>query len=797
MIADAEEHKMMMEANEISFNRSNPSNSNNIPETSMKTTIFDEAHECLAQSLLMFLYADLRLLSATGRINTKYETLCIASDRVPRTSAAGLAQLPGVNSFVDEEVIESVSPAQIMAILIVELRQEVIAQRKRAKEQIKRRGERGWFDSSESDEEIEGDDDAGVMNRITDSHGRKEFEMEMHAMVRAYNDMLRKDLKGIPEVKMTFTNPFTRSAEVKAPITPGKVTQQTIQAINRFKAGLRGKNSNDSTIPIRTASCDEYNRSHSDGSTLPSHHREKFSTPPKTKLDDEEKSEVLPEGEYKEESSDVFLSTPQAHDSHHRPKNFVSSDTKGYQSKIYDFLESVRGFKPSNDHTQETAEIMSDPGISSSHEDDLGSLHSPPQPRRPTISQQISVYLEKAKEDRAIYNNKYLIPNEDYNTFTNAEDIGNAIFNGEMKMPSKKIFALDESAETFESEDDRNMNETELLDFMTKCINSRDDTKLSFMKDFFKEDSPCATMVKSHAKIVWMNDWYTVKDLMYAISVDKQKKRVTVVFRGAITRPDWNHAFDGNLKKIQNPVKDDYNGRQNTIRVHRGFYTYLMRARKDTGTRKYDEIANKAYEYGSRMLGDKFDVYINGYSLGGGLGALFGFFASTDQRLTRNGPIKIFTYGMPYIASHSLADAFRHQERSNKVQHARIYNSNDIVAYIPFNARPSKRGSTFVHLGIDVKIYPVPKCCECFSKPPRFRYNDDQKPAASYWRALKMNALINMSWPWKIRDKHSLPELQKRLKKALTESEKSKNTWLQKTLDEAYDDLVHKKYEKT
>ena len=48
------------------------------------------------------------------------------------------------------------------------------------------------------------------------------------------------------------------------------------------------------------------------------------------------------------------------------------------------------------------------------------------------------------------------------------------------------------------------------------------------------------------------------------------------------------------------------------------------------------------------MLGDKFDVYINGYSLGGGLGALFGFFASTDQRLTLNGPIKIFTYGMPY-----------------------------------------------------------------------------------------------------------------------------------------------------
>lgn len=54
--------------------------------------------------------------------------------------------------------------------------------------------------------------------------------------------------------------------------------------------------------------------------------------------------------------------------------------------------------------------------------------------------------------------------------------------------------------------------------------------------------------------------------------------------------------------------------------------------RKDTGTRKYDEIANKAYEYGSSMIGDDFNLFINGYSLGGGLGVLFGFHASTDER---------------------------------------------------------------------------------------------------------------------------------------------------------------------
>ena len=131
---------------------------------------------------------------------------------------------------------------------------------------------------------------------------------------------------------------------------------------------------------------------------------------------------------------------------------------------------------------------------------------------------------------------------------------------------------------------------------------------------------------------------------------------------------------------------------------------HFSRVRKDTGTRKYDEIANKAYEYGSSMIGNDFNVCINGYSLGGGLGVLFGFHASTDERLTRNGPIKIFTYGMPYIASHAFADAFRHQERSKKVQHARIYNSNDIVAHIPFNLRPTKVSTKqfLMHFRLDI-----------------------------------------------------------------------------------------------
>ena len=92
-------------------------------------------------------------------------------------------------------------------------------------------------------------------------------------------------------------------------------------------------------------------------------------------------------------------------------------------------------------------------------------------------------------------------------------------------------------------------------------------------------------------------DWFPIKDCVYAISVDKEKKRVLVIFRGATTRADWNHGFDAAMKKGHNPVKDDYPGKTNFLKIHRGFYTYLFRQRKDTFTRKYDEIANKGGFY--------------------------------------------------------------------------------------------------------------------------------------------------------------------------------------------------------
>ena len=73
-------------------------------------------------------------------------------------------------------------------------------------------------------------------------------------------------------------------------------------------------------------------------------------------------------------------------------------------------------------------------------------------------------------------------------------------------------------------------------------------------------------MVKSKAQVVWLQDWFPIKDCIYAISVDKEKKRVLVIFRGAIMRAVWSHGFDAALKKGHNLVKDEYEGRKKRLK---------------------------------------------------------------------------------------------------------------------------------------------------------------------------------------------------------------------------------------
>jgi hypothetical protein len=161
-------------------------------------TLLEEVEEMLAQSLLVFLVADLRLMSATGRIETKYETLAIASDPPTRSTAAQLAGLSddgGGNSAPSlKHQNEGLSPAQIMAVLLVELTRTVEANRK----------EEGCIAQQNAHTVRELKDDT-FTNFEPDANRNIKIrakEEDMNTLLKAYAEMIGQDIKAeVPHIE--------------------------------------------------------------------------------------------------------------------------------------------------------------------------------------------------------------------------------------------------------------------------------------------------------------------------------------------------------------------------------------------------------------------------------------------------------------------------------------------------------------------------------------------------------------------------------------------------------------------
>lgn len=322
---------------------------------------------------------------------------------------------------------------------------------------------------------------------------------------------------------------------------------------------------------------------------------------------------------------------------------------------------------------------------------------------------------------------------------------------------------------------------------MTRAVESRQYGRLGFMKHFFKDGSVSQLMVESSSRIVWINDWYPLKDLTYAIAVDQRLKRVLVVFRGAITKADWQTVSQISLQSIPNPVADMPGTSE--LLVFSGFYRYLFRKRKDTNTTKYDEIANLAHKYGCDMIGADYNLVVTGHSLGAGLTTFFSLYASTDERFTKNGPVKSFTFGGPYCGDHNFADAFRHQESKGKLQLVRIVNNNDMVPHLPFNFRIGKRGCRWRHVGIGVILPPIPWTRRW---RPRVQYIGKQNWFASIAMGYQNNVLLHFPWlqPWNFAKIHTLFELQDRLMYGIEQQNLGGEfDLLQKPVDELYETL--------
>jgi len=661
----------------------NNKNGNDTESSSKDASLLEEMMGGLALSMLIFLIADLRLMSATGRIATKYETIAVESDMMLRDSAAILAGLEGprvLESSVSAAAAPSspssspssskhravretgLSPAQMMAVVLIELKRTFDAQEAEGGDNsllrdasetgpapVNNRQSQGWGQ--------------GFSNFLAEKSRAKLPHESLHSLLKAYLHMIGSDLaSNVPhiEARRSYLNFMSLR-------------------------NLDGLDENDETAepPLNQLAL-VHRRSSTAGNIKMS---SRFAS-------------------IKRNASEAVVMATSG-----------GAVAKAAVQQIKDIRESM-------------------------------------------------LIGETAKAQKEI------------------KETTDALFKmGDANVSLRRKLTR--------SDAQRGLSSDELLTIMEKAVQSRVHGKLDFMTKFFRDGTISQLMVKSTARIFWVNDWYPVKDLTYAIAVDAEKKRVLVVFRGAITKQDWSKAVSFRLREHPNPIAEDYPGKSPMLDMHNGFHQYLLRIRKDTGTTKYDEIANTAHRFGLERIGSDYHLAITGHSLGAALSTVFGMFASADERFTRNGPIKIFTFGSPYVGGHYFADAFRHQEETGKVMYARFYNHNDAVAYFPANFGITKRGSKYRHVGIGIKIPPVPLLFFRKWKPSVY-YVGGESCTKALFRAMGRSFLLRSPWPWRIARMHTLAELLQRLMDGIRTNyyEQTDFMLLEKPIEEVYEQVA-------
>ena len=306
----------------------------------------------------------------------------------------------------------------------------------------------------------------------------------------------------------------------------------------------------------------------------------------------------------------------------------------------------------------------------------------------------------------------------------------------------------------------------DLVRILKRAISKRDTEGLDFLAKFFQEGTVTRMMAESRTELVWLHDWHVQKECTYAISVDREENAVVVIFRGATTYTDWERSVHWRTMKAENPIQHDYPGKNRYIKMHGGYHRYLFRQRKDTKSTKYDEIASKVHDYGTQ-LGDDYRLIVTGHSLGGALTNIFAFYASLEERFTRNAPIQAVTFGCPRMAAYQFIDAIRHQEDAGKLQIARFHNEKDAITHLPPHVwQYSKRGAKFYHVGLGVKLPLIRKnVFRLFGQPqPTVQFLDPESWKASYARQWREFYGFNIPIrPWMLANHHSLMEHQKRM----------------------------------
>lgn len=190
------------------------------------------------------------------------------------------------------------------------------------------------------------------------------------------------------------------------------------------------------------------------------------------------------------------------------------------------------------------------------------------------------------------------------------------------------------------------------------------------------------------------------EELVYAVEVNQHEERITVVFRGSVTKVDF--ATDANVTMLyvseptSNPqVADDIG----EIGIHQGCYDYLFGS-KNGKPNKYDQImghVQKLFRQDPNRL-RHYKLYVTGHGLGGALATLFGYycaalsskhelsFAPPSRKEDLPLPINVVSVGSPRIGNLQFARSFTELESQAKLRHLRIAAHKDPMTLVPIRS---------------------------------------------------------------------------------------------------------------
>uniref|UniRef100_A0A7S4MD75 Fungal lipase-type domain-containing protein n=1 Tax=Odontella aurita TaxID=265563 RepID=A0A7S4MD75_9STRA len=197
------------------------------------------------------------------------------------------------------------------------------------------------------------------------------------------------------------------------------------------------------------------------------------------------------------------------------------------------------------------------------------------------------------------------------------------------------------------------------------------------------------------------NDDNSQEELVYAIATDSALKRVTLGFRGSVTRRDFLQDAQIWMTDEPNPFAGRGKGQPKKMGIHNGFHDYLFYndTTDDTPKSKYEVIEDQVIAVLKKNPGYK--LYVTGHSLGGALSTLFAFLASARDEIPN--PVTCVSVASPYVGDSRWKKAFQFAEARGLLRHLRVSNKKDIVTLMPFL---SLRLRGYKHVGINLKLYP-------------------------------------------------------------------------------------------